>query len=162
MNVAEKLEKKGLSFLTAFLGSYANKEHFLESQSGQYPNMAAWDLTPGAKSLLRQHITELSHELGDMFDTKNRIAAIEQERAVELVGEGQRSFDLRRWRTIEKAFGVTGPGYAGYYCTDTYGGRKQQWYVNPTARDIQRAYIFAIPQSERDRNPYMSQNTPWL
>ena len=89
-------------------------------------------------------------------------AAIEQERAVELVGEGQRSFDLRRWRTIEKAFGVTGPGYAGYYCTDTYGGRKQQWYVNPTARDIQRAYIFAIPQSERDRNPYMSQNTPWL
>ena len=89
-------------------------------------------------------------------------AAIEQERAVELVGEGQRSFDLRRWRTIEKAFGVTGPGYAGYYCTDTYGGRKQQWYVNPTARDIQRAYIFAIPQSERDRNPNMSQNTPWL
>ncbi len=89
-------------------------------------------------------------------------AAIEQERAVELIGEGQRSFDLRRWRTIEKAFGVTGPGYAGYYCTDTYGGRKQQWYVNPTARDIQRAYIFAIPQSERDRNPNMSQNTPWL
>ena len=30
LNVAEKLEKKGLSFLTAFLGSRANKEHFLE------------------------------------------------------------------------------------------------------------------------------------
>lgn len=79
INVAEKLEKKGLSFLTAFLGSYANKEHFLESQTGQYPNMSTWTSTPAITSLLRQHITELSHELGDMFDTKNRIAAIEQE-----------------------------------------------------------------------------------
>lgn len=36
LNVAEKLEKKGLSFLTAFLGSRANKEHFLEAQTAQY------------------------------------------------------------------------------------------------------------------------------
>ncbi|MGO8056049.1 RagB/SusD family nutrient uptake outer membrane protein, partial [Rhizobium leguminosarum] len=28
--------------------------------------------------------------------------AIEQERIVELIGEGQRSFDIRRWRAIER------------------------------------------------------------
>jgi hypothetical protein len=31
-------------------------------------------------------------------------AAIEQERIVELFGEGQRGFDLRRWRAIERVW----------------------------------------------------------
>src|SRR5690606_18719928 len=34
--------------------------------------------------------------------------AIEQERIVELVAEGQRSFDLRRWRAIERVWGPPG------------------------------------------------------
>ncbi len=88
--------------------------------------------------------------------------AIVQERAVELIGEGQRSFDLRRWRTIEKVWGVTGPGFSGVYTRDTHGANRQQWFVNPTYRDIQRAYIFAIPQSERDRNSNLTQNAPWM
>ena len=37
LNVAEKLEEKGLSFLTAFLGSRANKEHFLAAQTANIP-----------------------------------------------------------------------------------------------------------------------------
>ena len=79
LNVAEKLEKKGLSFLTAFLGSRANKEHFLEAQTGQYPDMSAWVLEPEEKSQLDQEVTVLSKELSEMLNAKNRIAAIEQE-----------------------------------------------------------------------------------
>ena len=79
LNVAEKLEKKGLSFLTAFLGSRANKDHFLEAQTGRYPDMSAWVLEPEEKSQLDQVVTELSKELSEMLNGKNRIAAIEQE-----------------------------------------------------------------------------------
>ena len=77
--MAEKLEKKGLSFLTAFLGSRANKEHFLEAQTGQYPDMSAWVLEPEEKSQLDQEVTVLSKELSEMLNAKNRIATIEQE-----------------------------------------------------------------------------------
>ena len=79
LNVAEKLEKKGLSFLTAFLGSRANKEHFLEAQTGQYPDMSAWVLKQEEKSQLDQEVTVLSKELSEMLNAKNRIATIEQE-----------------------------------------------------------------------------------
>ena len=79
LNVAEKLEKKGLSFLTAFLGSRSNKEHFLEAQTGQYPDMSAWALEPDEKSQLDQEVTSLSKELSEMLNGKNRIATIEQE-----------------------------------------------------------------------------------
>ena len=79
LNVAEKLEKKGLSFLTAFLGSRANKEHFLEAQTGQYPDMSSWTLETEEKSQLDQEVTVLSKELSEMLNAKNRIAAIEQE-----------------------------------------------------------------------------------
>ena len=79
LNVAEKLEKKGLSFLTAFLGSRANKEYFLEAQTERYPDMSAWVLEPEEKSQLDQEVTILSKELSEMLNAKNRIAAIEQE-----------------------------------------------------------------------------------
>jgi superfamily I DNA and/or RNA helicase len=79
LNVAEKLEKKGLSFLTAFLGSRANKEHFLEAQTDRYPDMAAWVLEPEEKAQLDQEVTLLSKELSEMLNAKNRIATIEQE-----------------------------------------------------------------------------------
>ena len=79
LNVAEKLEKKGLSFLTAFLGSRANKEHFLEAQTGRYPDMSAWVLEPKEKMQLDQEVTALSNELSEILNAKNRIAAIEQE-----------------------------------------------------------------------------------
>lgn len=87
--------------------------------------------------------------------------AIEQERFVELLAEGKRSFDLRRWRRIEKAWNVS-VGCSGVYAKDTHGANKQGWFINPSARDMERAYIFKIPQSERDRNPNLTQNRPWL
>ena len=79
LNVAEKLEKKGLSFLTAFLGSRDNKDNFLKEQSGHYPNMEKWTMEPEKKKQLNQKVTSLSKELREMLNAKNRIAAIEQE-----------------------------------------------------------------------------------
>ena len=79
LNVAEKLEKKGLGFLTAFLGSQTNKERFLEGQTGQYPDMGAWELEPEEQAALDQQVTALSKKLSEMLNAKNRIAAIEQE-----------------------------------------------------------------------------------
>ena len=85
--------------------------------------------------------------------------AIEQERIVELIGEGQRSFDIRRWRTIEKIWG--GSGSAGVWRIDTYGANQQRYYQNTNDRTYQQNYIFRIPPSERDRNPNLTQNAPW-
>jgi hypothetical protein len=79
LNVAEKLEKKGLSFLTAFLGSISNKERFLEAQTGRYPDMGEWTLGQEEKARLNQEVATLSKELNDMLNAKNRIAEIEQE-----------------------------------------------------------------------------------
>jgi hypothetical protein len=94
--------------------------------------------------------------------TANRQAffdAIEQERIVELIGEGQRGFDLRRWRAIERVWGP--PNGAGKWTKDTWGADVTRYYQNVSDRTYQQNYIFRIPQAERDRNPNLTQNAPW-
>lgn len=78
-NVVEKLEKKELSFLAAFLGSKSNKTWFLNNQTGNYPDMALWELSKQEKDLLKKEISILSKTLNKMLNVKNRIAEIEQE-----------------------------------------------------------------------------------
>jgi starch-binding outer membrane protein, SusD/RagB family len=85
--------------------------------------------------------------------------AIEQERIIELVAEGHRGFDLRRWRAIERVWG--GPGGPGVWRQDTYGANQQRYYLNTIDRTYQQNYIFRIPPTERDRNPALTQNIPW-
>lgn len=85
--------------------------------------------------------------------------AIEQERIVELVAEGQRGFDLRRWRAIERVWGP--PGSAGVWRIDTWGANQQRYYQNTDDRTYAQNYIFRIPPGERDRNPNLTQNIPW-
>jgi len=86
--------------------------------------------------------------------------AIEQERIVELIGEGQRSFDLRRWRAIERVWVPAGNG-AGVWRYDTWGAQQTRYFQNTSFREYQQDYIFRIPPSERDRNPNLTQNIPW-
>jgi len=85
--------------------------------------------------------------------------AIEQERIIELVAEGFRGFDLRRWRALERVWG--GPGGVGVWRQDTYGANREQFYLNSTDLAFKQAYIFRIPPAERDRNPNLTQNIPW-
>jgi hypothetical protein len=85
--------------------------------------------------------------------------AIEQERIVELIGEGQRPFDIRRWRKIETIWGP--PGSAGVWRRDTYNADAERYYQNTVERTYRQNYIFQIPESERNRNPKLTQNIPW-
>ena len=87
-------------------------------------------------------------------------SSIEQERIVELLGEGQRGFDLRRWRAIERVWGP--PNGPGVSVRDTQGLEVVPYFQNASQRTYQQCYIFKIPQEERDRNPNLTQNTPWL
>lgn len=96
---------------------------------------------------------------GKTADKVSFFNAIEQERIVELVAEGQRGFDLRRWRAIEKVWGP--PGSPGVWRIDTWGAQKDRYYQNTADRAYAQAYIFQIPESERNKNPNLTQNIPW-
>jgi hypothetical protein len=85
--------------------------------------------------------------------------AIEQERIVELVAEGHRGFDLRRWRAIERVWGP--PGSAGVWRQDTWGANVTRYYQNANDREYAQNYIFRIPPGERDKNSKLTQNIPW-
>ncbi len=85
--------------------------------------------------------------------------AIEQERIVELIAEGHRPFDLRRWRAIERVWGP--PGNPGVWRIDTYGANVTRYYQNTSQLEYSQNYIFRIPPGERDRNPKLTQNIPW-
>ncbi|MEI6141288.1 MAG: RagB/SusD family nutrient uptake outer membrane protein [Mariniphaga sp.] len=93
-------------------------------------------------------------------DKASFFSAIEQERIVELFGEGQRGFDLRRWRALER---VWCPPYGiGVWRIDTNGANQSQYFVNTSELGYQQCYIFRIPPGERNRNPNLTQNKPWL
>ena len=72
-NVAEKLGKQNLSFLTAFLGSHANKEQFLESQTGTYPQMTEWQRSESEMERLRSDARHLTDELTAMLDARTEL-----------------------------------------------------------------------------------------
>jgi len=93
-------------------------------------------------------------------DKASFFSSIEQERIVELIGEGQRGFDLRRWRAIER---VWCPPYGtGKWCIDTWGANQNQYFLNSSELAYQQCYIFRIPPGERNRNPNLTQNKPWM
>jgi hypothetical protein len=89
--------------------------------------------------------------------------AIEQERIIELLAEGQRGFDIRRWRAIER---VWCPPYDnnGVWRVSTHDEHIswERYYQNMSEREYQQCYIFRIPTAERERNPNLTQNTPFL
>ena len=85
--------------------------------------------------------------------------AIEQERIVELLAEGHRIWDLRRWRRLENVYG--GPGSTGYKWYDIFGAQENEYWVNSPSLQYEQCYIFRIPESERNKNSNLTQNKPW-
>ena len=87
--------------------------------------------------------------------------AIEQERIIELLAEGHRGFDLRRWRAFERVWcPLQDPN--GKWARDVFGVNKQRYFQNMTDRGLQQMHIFRIPPGERNRNPNLTQNDCWL
>lgn len=86
--------------------------------------------------------------------------SIEQERIVELFFEGFRGFDLRRWRMMEKIWGP--PFGEGVRMYDTHGGQRAHYFNNSSDLTYDRLYIFRIPPAERNKNPKLTQNKPYL
>jgi hypothetical protein len=86
--------------------------------------------------------------------------AIEQERIIELLGEGTRWFDLRRWRALERVWG--GVGGDGVRQLDSWGVQRRHVFQNAPQLTYERLYIVRIPPEERDKNPNLTQNKPWL
>lgn len=91
---------------------------------------------------------------------ENFFNAIVQERAVELFAEGQRAFDLRRWRMVGTIAGAPLGNGLSYF--DTWGTRTARMLHQADNITYKRAYIFRIPPREIDRNPYLVQNPCWL
>jgi hypothetical protein len=80
---------------------------------------------------------------------------IRRERRSELAIEGLRIFDIRRWRTAENVLnGYPHGAQYGDPAIDNGYIRLDQRKFNPN-----RDYLWAVPQSQKDLNPNLSQNT---
>lgn len=85
--------------------------------------------------------------------------AIEQERIIELIAEGHRFFDIRRWKIAEEVW----PQPNGFEYVNTWGEKQgANQFLNATDRDFLRYYIFQIPTGEITKNPRLQQNDCWL
>jgi starch-binding outer membrane protein, SusD/RagB family len=91
-------------------------------------------------------------------NTDEFFKAIEQERIVELISEGHRFFDIKRWR---KANEIWGDGSLGVTLKDTWGVSVTDIFKAVSAKDFQKFYINRIPLAERERNPNLTQNDCW-
>jgi hypothetical protein len=97
------------------------------------------------------------------FATKDDVhKAIIQERSAELMLEGSRYFDIRRWGLVEEIFG----GNKGFVYKAFDNADKSNIYArrfeNATAREFQRYYLQNIPLAEIVRNPkLLPQNPEW-
>lgn len=82
----------------------------------------------------------------------NMQTIIRRERRCELVIEGLRLFDIRRWKTIETVLNGR-PHGAKFESNNT-----QYIELDERSFDPNRDYLFAVPQSQRDINPNLTQN----
>ena len=71
-NIREKLEKHGLAFVLATLGSSENKKQFIGSQLGQYPDLDGWHMELWERRSCEKRITGLSKELDEYFSGKRK------------------------------------------------------------------------------------------
>ncbi|KUJ49766.1 AAA domain-containing protein [Chryseobacterium sp. JAH] len=77
-NVFEKLDKNGISFIAALLGSSQNKKEFIESQA-EIPDLSDWILSAEEASALKLSNTLLFTQLSEKLKFKNELASLKLE-----------------------------------------------------------------------------------
>jgi hypothetical protein len=77
-NVLDKLKKYNMEFIAAYLGNTDNKREFIESQK-PLPDLTAWKLSEERDVTVRQSLTTLFAELGDMLAKQNELSRLKQE-----------------------------------------------------------------------------------
>ena len=88
---------------------------------------------------------------------------VRHERMVELAGEGFRYWDLRRWRLAEEV--INGKNVHGVKITKTDSGFNYEHVDADNGNKrifYDRYYHFAIPESERSKNPLCHNNQGWV
>lgn len=88
---------------------------------------------------------------------------VRHERMVELAGEGFRYWDLRRWKLAEEV--INGKNVHGVKITKTDSGFNYEHVDADNGNKrifYDRYYHFAIPESERSKNPLCDNNQGWV
>jgi hypothetical protein len=115
------------------------------------------------------------HVHEENYTTKEAlIDLVRNEKRVELAGEGQRFWDLKRWGLanndiVTKGYGLKGKAYGAYMRLDGVGANDAVVMVDGVARRYledmfytsPKNDLFPIPQSQIDLTPGLTQNTGW-
>lgn len=84
-NIVEKLEKQGLSFFLAQLGSKKDQEAFLEKQVPRPEELATWRLERGERLDLEEDLKQALAQLDHVYALQTELAELRQElQALEL------------------------------------------------------------------------------
>lgn len=84
-NVQEKLEKYGVSFIVAPLGSHDNKERFVSNQPSLPSEIGQWDASMQERITLKTQLHRTLTQLEKAYALQNQLAGLRQElQAVEL------------------------------------------------------------------------------
>ncbi|HIW34922.1 MAG TPA: AAA family ATPase, partial [Candidatus Paenibacillus intestinavium] len=78
LNVYEKLDKYGLSFLVAKLGNNGNKEEFINNQP-QLPNMSSWKLEEQEEVNIIQRVATLKQQIEQSLEAQTVLSKLKLE-----------------------------------------------------------------------------------
>lgn len=81
-NVIEKLNSPqyNIGFIAALLGSEQRKDNFINSQTGNYPDITAWKNNQYDNRKFYEYLRNQSIELQSIFQLKNELAKLQQEK----------------------------------------------------------------------------------
>lgn len=77
-NVYEKLEKHGIEFMAALLGSTQNKKEFIDSQR-EIPDLKKFQLNAEQEAVIKSTMSDLFIQLTENLSNKNELALLKRE-----------------------------------------------------------------------------------
>lgn len=136
-NVRQKLEAEGLGFLLAPLGSQANKEAFLASQTGHWPDLSSWSINDLEVFKLESRAFQALRDLSDCFSLQEELQLA--------LGEWEKlEVEMRHFaRLVQEPFDDGGPFDSAHLLSmvHKYGGFLEGRDRLSLVRRLQAAFI---------------------